>query len=196
MSKSKGRKLTDDDQDMLALQRGDNDAMTNIINRWKKQMYKLHFSLKCMAGSIEFDDFLQEVSLRIWTRAETYRVGNGTFCSWIYCIGRSVIIDSYRQARRNPAKSTLAIDVKDHREWFYDDEATVVAGYVQEYLKQRCGVERGVAMEWLLSGECTTEECADVLGLSCATIRWWRQLLVEEIRNRKEKLIRHSVECV
>jgi RNA polymerase sigma factor (sigma-70 family) len=193
MAKRSG--LNVDDVDMGAIQQGDSDVLARIMVRWHKPMRKFYSSMAYLAGSLECEDFLQELSIRIWQRAGSYR--SGSFRGWVYCLARSIIIDSRRKDRLKLVEMTGGHDVTDTR--FIDhmnDDSDLIAAKVHQYLYQRCGTDRGIAMGWLLSGECTIHEYAEFIGISENTARWWRCRIVEELKNRQEELIQSGVGCV
>jgi RNA polymerase sigma factor (sigma-70 family) len=187
------RKCGEDDRDMLLIQQGDGEVLQQLMSRWYGQMRKFHGSRQRVAEYVEFDDFFQEVSMRIWLRAATYRPGK--FRSWIYCIANSIIVDAFRRKKLRFAEMPDCYDAAD-RGSPLDTAVEVIAERVHRYLQDRCGRDRGVAIGRLLAEECSTKECAELIGLSGSTVRWWRAYLVSELRNQKESLIREVASCV
>lgn len=187
--------VNDDDADMQAVKYGDSEAMGRLMRRWRGQMCKFYWSM-CWrrTNSIEREDFLQEIALRIWARSAGYR--EGTFRGWIHCIANSVLVSSFRKNKCSTSSFPESFDAEDRRHICVSIDDREIHQRASEYLLNRCGPNMGEVMLYLLSDDITVKECGEQLGMPLATVRWWRANLLSELQNRKESLIHETVPCV
>lgn len=76
---------------------GDMDALKNLYEIYKTQVYRLAFS---MTGNKELsEDITQDTFLRIQERADTYHY-NTSEAAWIYAIARNLAYDMLRKRSR------------------------------------------------------------------------------------------------
>lgn len=85
-----------DDQLMTAAKMGNNEAMSEIFQRYQKPMF--NFFLKLTGNYTESDDFLQEVFYKIIQSRDSYRAGSN-FRAWIYTIAKNLYRDHLRTHR-------------------------------------------------------------------------------------------------
>ena len=55
------------------------------------------FALPTLGDRGAAEDLVQEVFLRAWLRAETYRPGRGPVRGWLFAIARNLAIDAARK---------------------------------------------------------------------------------------------------
>lgn len=74
----------------------DVDAFATLYDRYARAVYTLAAH---MLGTSEAEEIVQEVFLRLWTRANQYDHSKGPFNSWLFAIARHRVLDELQ--RRN-----------------------------------------------------------------------------------------------
>ncbi len=96
---------------------GDDAAWETVVNSFGRRIYNL--SYRYMNRSDIAEDLTQEIMIRIYQNLKSYRPEAGSFQNWILRIARNLIIDHYRQIRRNPqtggSEELEALNVRDER---------------------------------------------------------------------------------
>ena len=72
----------------------DADAVAQLYDRHNRLLFGL--ILRIVRDRSEAEEILQEVSVQVWTRAETYNVALGTPAAWLVRIARNRAIDRFR----------------------------------------------------------------------------------------------------
>src|SRR5512135_3820416 len=76
---------------------GDDRAWEAIVRRCAHPIFRLTY--RYTGRREEAEDLTQEIFLRVYENLATYRAESGTFNSWVYRLGRNLIIDRWRQTR-------------------------------------------------------------------------------------------------
>jgi RNA polymerase sigma-70 factor (ECF subfamily) len=76
---------------------GDDRAWESIVRRYARPIFRLTY--RYAGRREEAEDLTQEIFLRIYENLCTYRAESGTFNSWVYRLGRNLIIDRWRHTR-------------------------------------------------------------------------------------------------
>ncbi len=79
---------------------GDRGAFLALYDLTSPKVYGL--ALKMMVDPMAAEEVVQEAFLKVWTRAETFRPGRGSFMGWLLTITRHVALDRLRRAARKP----------------------------------------------------------------------------------------------
>ncbi len=77
---------------------GDDSAWESIVNAYGRRIYNL--SYRYSSRTDEAEDLTQEIFIRVYQNLKSYRAEAGSFQNWVLKVGRNLIIDRYRQARR------------------------------------------------------------------------------------------------
>ncbi len=77
---------------------GDDSAWESIVNAYGRRIYNL--SYRYSSRTDEAEDLTQEIFIRLYQNLKSYRAEAGSFQNWVLKVGRNLIIDRYRQARR------------------------------------------------------------------------------------------------
>ncbi len=75
---------------------GDADAFALLVKRYQKPI--LNFIYRFMGDPVEAEDLTQEVFLRVWKSAGTYRP-DAKFTTWLYRIAANLCINKQRSIR-------------------------------------------------------------------------------------------------
>lgn len=167
---------------MIERARNDPDAFEQIYDRYKGPIYRM-----CLRAVVDTDlahDLTASIFLRAFERLHRYQPKPGaTFRSWLFAIGRNIVIDHWRQGNQ------VAI--------FGDDEPLLIDSdpgpeeivltrieldEVREVLGSLTERHRSI-VEFRLSG-LTTREIADALGITISALKSAQTRAYANIRTR------------
>ncbi len=90
--------LSGDEKVVERCLQGDDAAWEAIVNSYGRRLYNLCY--RYTGRSDEAEDLTQETFIKVYQNLKSYRSDAGTFQNWVLKVGRNLIIDRYRQARR------------------------------------------------------------------------------------------------
>ena len=90
--------LSSDEKLVERCLRGDDSAWESIVNAYGRRIYNLGY--RYTSRTDEAEDLTQEIFIRVYQNLKSFRTDAGSFQSWVLRVGRNLIIDRYRQARR------------------------------------------------------------------------------------------------
>ena len=93
-------KRRDEDELLLAISRGDAQALRALYKSFERPLYTL--GMRWLRDPELAAELVQEVTLRIWRRADSFDPRKGAASSWIFGIARNVSIDIARARIRDP----------------------------------------------------------------------------------------------
>lgn len=79
---------------------GDGSAWETVIRSYGKSIYNLSYRFTNRREDAE--DLTQEILLRVYRNLKSYRSEAGSLKNWLLRVARNLIIDHYRQQRRQP----------------------------------------------------------------------------------------------
>lgn len=85
-----------DEEVMLNYQRGEPQAMDELLRRYKNPIY--HFAFRLTGNAFEAQDIAQEVFLRLHQHKDAYRP-TGKFSTWIFSIAHNLCISRLRKKK-------------------------------------------------------------------------------------------------
>lgn len=91
--------LSDDGLLLGRIQRGDEDAMAAIFDRYSKVIYSV--ALRVLRDPSAAEDVLQDIFMQVWRKPESFLPSRGSLGGWLAVIARNRSIDALR--RRRPA---------------------------------------------------------------------------------------------
>ncbi len=77
---------------------GDDAAWETIVRTYGRRIYNLCY--RYTARRDEAEDLTQEIFVKVYQNLKSYRAEAGNLQNWVLKVGRNLIIDHYRQARR------------------------------------------------------------------------------------------------
>jgi len=89
------QRVTDEDL-MLSYQKGDAQAMNELLERYKNPVYR--FAFRMIRDSAEAADVAQEVFLRLHQQRDLYRP-SGKFSTWIFSITHNLCVSKLRKKK-------------------------------------------------------------------------------------------------
>src|ERR1700712_5596048 len=91
-----------DDSILLGLvQKGDEQAMASIFDRYSKVVYSV--ALRVLRDPSAAEDILQEIFMQIWRSPDSFIATRGSLGGWLAVVSRNRSIDVLR--RRRPTES-------------------------------------------------------------------------------------------
>jgi len=91
----------DPDHELMArIVKGDPEAMDVLYDRHSRRVYALLFRI--VGDRQTAEDVLQEVFLRSWNHANTYRGSEGRVLPWLLGIAHHLALNEHRRRRRRP----------------------------------------------------------------------------------------------
>ncbi len=89
---------SEDDATLLALvQRGDEQAMASLFDRYSKVVYSV--ALRVLRDPASAEDVLQEIFMQIWRNPESFIATRGSLGGWLAVVSRNRSIDALRRKR-------------------------------------------------------------------------------------------------
>lgn len=173
----------DTDESLMArIAGGDQAAFGRLVDRHVDRALRL--AQRMLGSRADAEDMVQEVFLKIWRKAESWRSGRGAFTTWLWRVVVNQCLDFKRKPRGVPLD-----DVAEPMDETPDQE-TVLATAQQEHLVAAAMAtlpERQQAALALIYGAgASNAEAAESLGVSIGAIE---QLLVRARRSLRAQLV-------
>jgi len=89
--------LFDDETLLRLIARAQENALSELYDRYSRLVYSV--ALNAIADPARAEEITQDVFVRVWEKAETYRVGQGRVATWLASITRNRAIDVFRRSR-------------------------------------------------------------------------------------------------
>jgi RNA polymerase sigma-70 factor (ECF subfamily) len=97
-----------DDAALLALvQRGDENAMASLFDRYSKVVYSV--ALRVLRDPASAEDVLQEVFMQIWRNPNGFVATRGSLGGWLAVVARNRSIDALRRKRPSEQMDDMAL---------------------------------------------------------------------------------------
>ena len=101
-----------DDELLSCIARGDRQALSDLYDRYARQVYSL--SLRMVENQSLAEEIAQDVFMTVWTRGTSYRSERGTFVTWLLSITHNRCIDELRKRRRRGKIGLVNVDDLRH----------------------------------------------------------------------------------
>ncbi|RDI75867.1 sigma70-ECF: RNA polymerase sigma factor, sigma-70 family [Gaiella occulta] len=126
------------------------------------------FALRTLGERGAAEDLVQDVFLRAWLRAETYRPERGPARGWLFAIARNLAIDTARARSARPQLAAERVDETGSRDSEFEQiEQRIV---LAEALGRLTPDHRRALVEVAIR-ERTVSEAAAVLGVPPGTVK-------------------------
>ena len=97
-----------DDAALLALvQRGDEQAMASLFDRYSKVVYSV--ALRVLRDPASAEDVLQEIFMQIWRSPDGFVATRGSLGGWLAVVSRNRSIDALRRKRPTESMDEIAL---------------------------------------------------------------------------------------
>jgi RNA polymerase sigma-70 factor (ECF subfamily) len=87
----------DDGQLLARIQRGDEQAMAVLYDRYSRVVYSV--ALRVLRDAASAEDILQEIFMQIWRHPDSFTATRGSFGGWLSVVARNRSIDALRRKR-------------------------------------------------------------------------------------------------
>ena len=87
----------DDGQLLARIQRGDEQAMAVLYDRYSRVVYSV--ALRVLRDAASAEDVLQEIFMQIWRHPDSFTATRGSFGGWLSVVARNRSIDALRRKR-------------------------------------------------------------------------------------------------
>lgn len=161
---------------------GDRRAFLELYDRCAPKVYGL--ALKIMGDAMTAEEVTQDAFLKLWTRAETFRPGRGSFTGWLLTITRHTALDRYRRESRRP---NLVSPTDSESEW--DSTPEVPWSSAEEsrwrtlhFAVQELPDEQRVVIQTAYFHGMSHSEIAEYLGVPLGTVKTRLRLGMEKLR--------------
>lgn len=84
------------------------EALNELYDRYGRLVFNL--ALQTVGDPATAEEITQDVFLRVWEKAATFREEQGKFCTWLTSITRHRSIDLLRQRRSRPERDSIGWD--------------------------------------------------------------------------------------
>jgi RNA polymerase sigma-70 factor (ECF subfamily) len=167
---------------------GHRQSFRMLYDRTSAKLFGI--ALRVLRDEAQAEEVLQEVFLRIWHRADSYKANGYSPMTWLITITRNAAIDRLRRARRE-GTATAPVEIAER---LYDpqpgpearaaerDEARVLNACLDALPEGRARMVRRAYLQGL-----TYAEIAEESGVKLNTVRTWLRrslLLLRECLSR------------
>lgn len=163
---------------MLAVQRGDRSAFTELVSKYEQPIY--NFILRTVRDETEAEDLTQNTFVQVWKSASRYRV-KARFSTWLYTIARNLCLNEIRRRSRHPADSLdAAVEDGDRPTAQFEDRSATQAtdallhGELEQKLAEAMAdlpENQRTAILLCQQEEMSYEEISEVLGCSLSATK-------------------------
>ena len=99
---------TQDDASLLVLvQRGDEQAMAALFDRYSKVVYSV--ALRVLRDPSSAEDVLQEIFMQIWRQPDSFIATRGSLGGWLAVVSRNRSIDQLRRKKPTDSVDDVAL---------------------------------------------------------------------------------------
>lgn len=171
-------------EEMIArIAMGDRKAFRRLYERTSAKLFGI--ALRVLKDEGPAEDVIQEVYLRVWDRAGTYRANGYSPMTWLITITRNTAIDRLRKMRSR-GEATAPVDIAER---LYDDkpgpEAQTVArdeARVLQVCLSELPPDRAEMVTKAYLHGLTYQEIADEAGAKLNTVRTWLRRSLMQLR--------------
>jgi RNA polymerase sigma-70 factor (ECF subfamily) len=170
------------DADLIALVESDPEAFATLYDRHSRAAYALAYKL--MGERMAAEDLIQEVFLKIWRAAGSYRAERGSVRTWILSIVRNRSIDQLRSLasrRRTQDKLEASAPRSQPSEAFAETWRNSRRDQVREAL-EALPPEQSKILDLAYFSGCTHVEIAGLLNIPLGTVKGRMRLGIEKMR--------------
>jgi RNA polymerase sigma-70 factor (ECF subfamily) len=170
------------DADLISLVESDPEAFATLYDRHSRAAYALAYKL--MGERMAAEDLVQEVFLKIWRAARSYRSERGSVRTWILSIVRNRSIDqlrSHASRRRTQDKLEASAPRSQPSEAFAETWRNSRRDQVREAL-EALPPEQSKILDLAYFSDCTHVEIAGLLNIPLGTVKGRMRLGIEKMR--------------
>lgn len=171
--------------------RADEQALGELYERYSRLVYSM--ALNTLGDPSLAEEVTQDVYLRVWRKAGTYRAGQGKVLTWLSSITRYRCIDVYRRQSVRPESNQISwgdnpgLDLPDglnvETEVELSQRSETIRTAMQSLPEQQ---RQALAMAFFLGYSHT--EIADALGQPLGTVKTRIRSAMQKLRSELDRL--------
>ncbi|WP_263365211.1 sigma-70 family RNA polymerase sigma factor [Edaphobacter bradus] len=156
-----------DDVILLAqVQRGDEQAMATLYDRYAKLVYSV--ALRVLRDPASAEDILQDVFMQIWRNPATFTATRGSLGGWLVVVSRNRSIDALR--RKRPAESVDEVALAGPYDLANEAERNTLMEKARGVI-YRLPVDQRKTLEMAFFDGLTHSEIAEMTGDPLGTVK-------------------------
>jgi RNA polymerase sigma-70 factor (ECF subfamily) len=161
-----GISLSEDEQLLERVAKGDQQAMGQIFDRYSRMVYSVAFRVLSDSGHAE--DVLQDVFFKVWREPHTFLKGRGSLGAWLAVVARNRAIDALR--RRKPTDSVEDVVLVASTNLAAESERNTMIEMVRKVMKA-LPLEQQASMELAYFEGLSHSEIAERTGDPLGTVK-------------------------
>jgi RNA polymerase sigma-70 factor (ECF subfamily) len=156
-----------DDAALLALvQKGDEQAMASLFDRYSKVVYSV--ALRVLRDPASAEDVLQEVFMQIWRNPDSFVATRGSLGGWLAVVARNRSIDALR--RKRPTEQVDDMELASNYNLANEAERNSLMEKARGVI-QLLPVEQRKTLEMAFFDGLTHSEIAEMTGDPLGTVK-------------------------
>ncbi len=183
---------------MLRVQRGDEAAFAELVDKYKQPVMNL--ACRMLRDATEAEDLAQMVFVQMFKSAHRYKVAS-KFSTWLFTIARNLCLNELRRRSRHPAESLDAPhpQQEDQPLHQYEDKRTfsppesLLHSELEQKIEEALGFlpeNQRLAILLCRQDELSYEEIAKVLGCSLSATKSLIHRGRETVKERLKRYLR------
>ncbi len=175
-----------DDVSLIArIAHADEGALDELYQRYSRLVFSV--ALHSLGEATLAEEVTQEVFLRIWKKAETYRASHAKVYTWIVAITRNRAIDILRQARRRPQIDPLPWVDQDSLKMHASEDIELEIEDAIQHQRLRAALAKlpkaqREALAYAFFGGFSHQEIADLLAQPLGTVKTRIRLAMQRLK--------------
>jgi RNA polymerase sigma-70 factor (ECF subfamily) len=167
---------------MWRVREGDEQALAQLIDRWKNPL--INFFFRSLGSQAQAEDLAQMTFVRIYRGASRYEP-RAKFSTYLFHVARRLLINEYRHRQRKPLDTIDPADLPA----VCDNDSERSVSEIEEAFNQAIGrlpEKHATALLLLKQQELSYEEIAQLMDASVGAVKTWifraRAQLKEELK--------------
>lgn len=172
MSTSSPNQQPMDAAQLLAVANGDRVAFSELYDRYANPVFAL--ALAILKNQAEAEDLLQEIMVKVWTKASSYNSRQGSPLTWIMALTRNGAIDRLRKGKKATDLEKPLLDDDSLESDIHNAHQSAAQNETRKIVKTSLLIlplEQRQAIELAYFGGLTHTEIAFNLGVPVGTIK-------------------------
>lgn len=163
----------------------DRAAFDRLYNVASPKLYGV--CLRLLSDTAEAEDAMQDIFVKIWNRAGSYRPSDASAMGWLYAIARNHCLDRLR-ARKTPVRSMdYILEVPDKGPDPEKSAANAAEGRRIEVCMAELDPDKADAVKAAYVDGYTYAELSDRYDVPLNTMRTWLRRSLQKLRKCLEK---------
>ena len=158
--------MKDDASLLVLVQKGDENAMASLFDRYSKIVYSV--ALRVLRDPSSAEDVLQEIFMQIWRNPNSFIATRGSLGGWLAVVSRNRSIDALR--RKRPAEQVDDMNLASTYNLADEAERNNMMEKARSII-HRLPVEQRKTLEMAFFDGLTHSEIAEMTGDPLGTVK-------------------------